>query len=64
MEIEAVQLSRLEHRANNAWVESSSISMATFCSAVGKMRKVKETFARCVPLEKHYKKKDINNIGF
>ena len=46
--IEAVQLSRLEHRANNARVESSSLSRATFCSAAGKMRKVKETFARCV----------------
>ena len=29
-EIEAVELSRLEHRANNARVESSSLSMATF----------------------------------
>ena len=47
-EIEAVYLSRLEHRANNARVESLSLSMATFCSAAGKMRKVKETFARCV----------------
>ena len=47
-EIEAVELSRLEHRANNARVESSSLSMATFCSAAGKKRKVKETFARCV----------------
>ena len=47
-EIEAVQLSRLEHRANNARIESSSLSMATFCSAAVKMRKVKETFARCV----------------
>ena len=47
-EIEAVYLSRLEHRANNERVESSSLSMATFCSAAGKMREVKETFARCV----------------
>ena len=47
-EIEAVYLSRLEHRANNARVESSSLSMATFWKAAGKMRKVKETFARCV----------------
>ena len=37
-EIEAVELSRLEHRANNAKVESSSLSMATFWSAGGKMR--------------------------
>ena len=47
-ELDAVYLSRLEHRANNARVESSSLSMATFCSAAGKMRKVEETFARCV----------------
>ena len=47
-EIEAVYLRRLEHRASTARVESSSLSMATFCSAAGKMRKVKETFARCV----------------
>ena len=47
-EIEAVQLSRLEHRAKNARFESSSLSMATFCSAAGKKRNVKETFARCV----------------
>ena len=46
--IEAVKLSRLEHRANNARVESSSLSVATFCSAAGEKRKVKETFARCV----------------
>ena len=46
--IEAVELSRLEHRANNARVESSSLSMATFWSAGGKMREVKKTFARCV----------------
>ena len=38
-EIEAVLLSRLEHRANNARVESSSLSMTTFWSAGGKMRK-------------------------
>ena len=37
-EIEAVWLSRLEHRANNARVESSSLSMATFWKAAGKMR--------------------------
>ena len=47
-EIEAVWLSRLEHRANNARVERLSLSMATFWKAVGKMRKVRETFARCV----------------
>ena len=63
-EIEAVPLSRLEHRANNAKVESSSLSMATFCSVFGKMRKVKETFARCVPLEKHCKKRDFNKNSF
>ena len=28
--------------------------MATFCSAAGKKRKVKETFARCVSLERHF----------
>ena len=47
-EIEAVYLSRLEHRANNARVESSSLSMATFWKAAGKICEVKETFARCV----------------
>ena len=47
-EIEALYLRRLEHRAGTARVESSSLSMATFYSAAGKMRKVKETFARCV----------------
>ena len=46
-EIEAVYLSRLEHRANNARVESLSLSMATFWKAAGKMRKFKESFARC-----------------
>ena len=38
--------------------------MATFWSAGGKMRKVNEKFARCVRLEKHFEKTDINNIGF
>ena len=38
-EIEAVQLSRLEHRANNARVESSGLSKDTFRSADSKMRK-------------------------
>ena len=46
--IEAVELSRLEHRANNARVESSGLSMSTFWKTAGKIRRVKETFARCV----------------
>ena len=47
-EIEAVYLSRLEHRANNARVESSSLSMATFWKTAGKICEVKETIAGCV----------------
>ena len=35
--------------------ENSSLSIATFWSAAGKMRKVKETFARCVRLKKFRK---------
>ena len=38
--------------------------MATFWNAAGEMRKVKETFAKCERLEKHFEKKDINNTGF
>ena len=38
-ELEAAELSRLEHRAINARVESSSLSMATFWKPAGKMRK-------------------------
>ena len=45
---EALYLSRLKHHANNARVESSSLSMATFWKAAGKMRQVEETLARCV----------------
>ena len=38
--------------------------MATFWNAAGEMRKVKEEFARCVGLEKHFEKTDIKKIGF